>query len=1163
MNKFILFVVAFLSIQIGFSQCPSSPIVLTTQIEVDNFTTTYPNCTILTNSLTISGSDITDLSSLSGIIEVENLESDVIIESNAMLTSLSGLESLQKIDGHLRISNNPVLDNLMGLSSLIELGNDLTIQENSLLTSLDGLENLVVFTEGISILENPILSSITGLSGISGTIRKIIIRNSMITNLNGLEGLTDVGYGVFQDRGIGIQDNELLESLDGIENVTTAGFLDLQSNEVLNDIAAADGLTLLNGFIIIANPSITSMPGFNNLLEIEGALQIINNDALVSINGFQNLAIIPGISIRNNEVLTSLPTFQPMDLNGVTISGNNSLTSLSGLEAIQSTSVGLEIAFNPILTDITALSNLNILPECDIEIKSNDFLSFCSIMSVCDRLDMGGTGDIEIADNALGCNSEVEVLNICQGNTCPGNDVLLSSQADVDAFASIYPGCTTLNYNLTISGSDITDLSGLTQITEMTQGLIIQDNAILTDISGLNAIAFSGGNSHIIVENNAVLNSLSGLNGATSNNISITIKNNPSLSTIASLLGLTSSGYIEIDNNDALLNLSGLEGLTLVDVLFIYNNELLSDISGLSNITGFASNLEIGGNPSLISLSGLEGYTDVMLDLIVVDNALIQDLNGLSGLTNASTSPNSTNVIIQGNNVLTDINGLADLNHPTVHILEIRDNPLLSICEVSSVCNYLNDGGDAVIQDNAAGCDGIAEVVNACGLDLNVITGNIKFDFDEDGCDPADFNAQSILVNTTDGTNSYGTSPNAQGDYTFLIGLDGTFTTSIVTASLPPLFNVSPLSVESTFVGYGNGDVVDFCLTAMIFDDLNIVILPLNDARPGFNSFYKIVYQNVGTNLASGEIALEFDISRQNFLFANPNETEINGNTIRWDYSNLLPFESGSITVAFNNLPPPTNNSGDILSFVATISPETDDVTPEDNTYTLEQVIINSQDPNDKLVLQGEEMFLNEVGGFLDYIVRFQNIGTASAINVRVEDVLTENLNEETFRIIDASHEYELQIVNGNEVSFIFDGINLPSVDQDPEGSQGFIAFRIKTEETLLVGDIVENQADIYFDFNAPIETNVAIIEVVDNLSVFEVELENSISLYPNPASEEIFIEMLNGAVFESAQLYSVLGVLVGSTSEAKLNLENLSEGIYFVKINTNTGQALRRIVVE
>jgi hypothetical protein len=56
---------------------------------------------------------------------------------------------------------------------------------------------------------------------------------------------------------------------------------------------------------------------------------------------------------------------------------------------------------------------------------------------------------------------------------------------------------------------------------------------------------------------------------------------------------------------------------------------------------------------------------------------------------------------------------------------------------------------------------------------------------------------------------------------------------------------------------------------------------------------------------------------------------------------------------------------------------------------------------------------------------------------------------------------------------------------------------------------------------------------------------------------------MLNGAVFESAQLYSVLGVLVGSTSEAKLNLENLSEGIYFVKINTNTGQALRRIVVE
>lgn len=90
----------------------------------------------------------------------------------------------------------------------------------------------------------------------------------MITNLNGLEGLTDLDYGAFQNCGVGILNNDLLESLDGIDNVTTAGFLDLQSNDALNDISAADGHSLLNGSIIIANPSIRSMPGFNNLLEI-------------------------------------------------------------------------------------------------------------------------------------------------------------------------------------------------------------------------------------------------------------------------------------------------------------------------------------------------------------------------------------------------------------------------------------------------------------------------------------------------------------------------------------------------------------------------------------------------------------------------------------------------------------------------------------------------------------------------------------------------------------------------------------------------------------------------------------------------------------------------------------------------------------------------------
>jgi len=172
------------------------------------------------------------------------------------------------------------------------------------------------------------------------------------------------------------------------------------------------------------------------------------------------------------------------------------------------------------------------------------------------------------------------------------------------------------------------------------------------------------------------------------------------------------------------------------------------------------------------------------------------------------------------------------------------------------------------------------------------------------------------------------------------------------------------------------------------------------------------------------------------------------------------------------------------------------------------QVIVNSFDPNDKRCVQGHQVLIEDAGQYLHFIVRFQNLGTASAINVRVIDVLDELLDFSTFRVLTASHPMETTLIDG-QVDFIFDNINLPAEMNDPEGSNGYVTFKVKPLPSVVLGDQVNNRADIYFDFNPPILTNTTTTTFVDVLNVEEVSVAE-IAIYPNPAKDILTLTQQN-----------------------------------------------------
>jgi hypothetical protein len=131
----LIFLFSFLIGHFAYSACVIQP--LTSQAQIDNFATTYSNCTVITNGLYVnSGFDITNLNGLSAVTSAAGL----YIENNPRLTDISGLSNIT-ITGHLNIENNSLLTNLDGLESFTSSG-DFRVVFNNSLQNVSGLKNL-------------------------------------------------------------------------------------------------------------------------------------------------------------------------------------------------------------------------------------------------------------------------------------------------------------------------------------------------------------------------------------------------------------------------------------------------------------------------------------------------------------------------------------------------------------------------------------------------------------------------------------------------------------------------------------------------------------------------------------------------------------------------------------------------------------------------------------------------------------------------------------------------------------------------------------------------------------------------------------------------------------------------------------------------------------
>ena len=81
-------------------------------------------------------------------------------------------------------------------------------------------------------------------------------------------------------------------------------------------------------------------------------------------------------------------------------------------------------------------------------------------------------------------------------------------------------------------------------------------------------------------------------------------------------------------------------------------------------------------------------------------------------------------------------------------------------------------------------------------------------------------------------------------------------------------------------------------------------------------------------------------------------------------------------------------------------------------------------------------------------------------------------------------------------------------------------------------------------------------------LSIDDSELNNSLSIYPNPIDSYLHIKSYN-ITLNKIELFTILGerLKVYNDNLTKINLEDLTSGVYLVKIHSNNGQLIKRLV--
>ncbi len=628
------------------------------------------------------------------------------------------------------------------------------------------------------------------------------------------------------------------------------------------------------------------------------------------------------------------------------------------------------------------------------------------------------------------------------------------------------------------------------------------------------------------------------------------------------------------ENNLGSLELEGLKNLNTVHC---YGNKLTHiDVKGLHNLKGLYCQNNLLEALDISDLTGITHLECAANQLSYLNTQALRNIHTLScgynQISVLNTANLSTMVILRcHNNRLfeLDIRGCSSLRRLTtsdnlLHCILMQDstnsvpnetffmgnNPLKYICADSSELDELHE---VLANNNYENVSLSTYCGDFCPSYAFKVGGIIKYDLNGNGCDEDDPGLRNVPLEIVQNSNSKMVLSNLNGDYSAF--LDSGSSSITVLPYLPWDVQTTPENVEVVFPQDTNHINQEFCIQPQapgVYSDLKINLIPTSVLRPGELCNYHIICENGGSDTAFSSIQINYQDDYLTPDSSHPVFTSDMNGIITWDNITLYPFEKREIYLTLRaNKPGDLNplNGGETIQFEAEITPHEQDLIPEDNFAALAQTVVNSYDPNDKTCLEGVEVSPEIIGEYVHYVIRFENNGTAEAINIIITDSINTSLFDiESIQLLASSHAVHTSI-DQNVLTFFFDDIDLP---HDSSTNKGYVAFKVRTRGDLQVGDSLTNKANIYFDYNAPIitnETETFIRVLVANESVFP-GLEG-MSCFPNPVkqSEYLKIQLPDYEKNVTVNIYTIEGIQVYAGQGKIVNTKDLNPGFYQMKV--------------
>ena len=207
---------------------------------------------------------------------------------NPFITNLAGLAGIKQIQGTLDVYYNRLLVDFSGLSGLEEVEGNLifdrngTIQENNSY-EID-LPSLTTVGGGLYLrfsgaVDRPDTARLTGFKANSVTsLETLVIEQERFSDFS-MSALTTI-------RGDLVIKDSSLQSLSGLAALTAAGSLLIESNDVLLDLDALNGLTVVDSDLTVtSNVSLPDLNGLSGLVSVGGSLTVKSNAALRHCGG--------------------------------------------------------------------------------------------------------------------------------------------------------------------------------------------------------------------------------------------------------------------------------------------------------------------------------------------------------------------------------------------------------------------------------------------------------------------------------------------------------------------------------------------------------------------------------------------------------------------------------------------------------------------------------------------------------------------------------------------------------------------------------------------------------------------------------------------------------------------------------------------------------------